>query len=156
MRDDKFGYVIMWIGLGILALVIILLAFFGLPHYHVWQQEMSGKAKLAEAEQSKLIQIADRKAALEAAEYDRKIQVVDAQSRLEVSKLQAAIEVERAKGVAEANKIIGDSLKDNEAYLRYLWIDQLGNQQAGRVIYIPTEAGLPILEAGRTVIDEVK
>ena len=56
--------------------------------------------------------------------------------------------VERAKGVAEANKIIGESLNGNEAYLHYLWLHGLetGNND---VIYVPTEANLPIMEAGR-------
>ena len=51
--------------------------------------------------------------------------------------------------MAKANEIIGGSLKGNEEYLRYLWIDNLekGNNS---VIYVPTEAGLPILEANRT------
>lgn len=54
----------------------------------------------------------------------------------------------RAEGVAKANKIIGDSLKGNEAYLRYLWIDKLeGSKQ--QVIYVSTETGLPLLEAGK-------
>ncbi len=57
-------------------------------------------------------------------------------------------EVERAKGVAEANKIIGSSLKGNESYLRYLWIQGL-QDGSSEVIYIATEAGLPILEASR-------
>lgn len=35
----------------------------------------------------------------------------------------------------------------NEGYLRYLWIDKLG--AGNQVIYVPTEAGLPILEAGK-------
>ena len=52
-------------------------------------------------------------------------------------------------GGASANKIIGDSLKDNEAYLRYLWINNLEDAQDRTVVYIPTEADLPILEAGR-------
>jgi hypothetical protein len=50
--------------------------------------------------------------------------------------------------VAKANQIIGQSLKDNEAYLRYLWIDKVDSTK-GQIIYVPTEAGLPILEAGR-------
>jgi hypothetical protein len=64
--------------------------------------------------------------------------------------LSSAVEVERAKGVASANKIIGDSLKDNEAYLRYLWIADMTNNKAPSVIYVPTEANIPILEAGRS------
>ena len=60
----------------------------------------------------------------------------------------AKAEIERAKGVAEANQIIGDSLKGNSDYLRYLWIEGLHDDSA-EVIYVPTEAGLPILEASR-------
>jgi hypothetical protein len=72
----------------------------------------------------------------------------EAPAKKDAASLLAESEVLRADGVAKANKIIGDSLKGNEAYLRYLWIDKLDNK-SGQVIYVPTEAGLPILEAGR-------
>lgn len=93
----------------------------------------SGEAKLAEAEQSK------------------KVQIEDARGKYEAAKLLAQAEIERAKGVSEANKIIGDSLKGNEAYLRYLYISNLEKAEGAgsSVYYIPTEAGLPILEAGK-------
>ena len=39
-------------------------------------------------------------------------------------------------------------LKENEAYLRYLWIQNL-ESGSNSVVYVPTEAGLPILEAGK-------
>lgn len=81
------------------------------------------------------------------AEWDRKIQIADANAKAEAAKALAQVEIERAKGVAEANRIIGSSLKNNEGYLRYLWIDKL--HQGNQVIYIPTEAGLPMLEAGK-------
>lgn len=99
------------------------------PHYSVWQQGMAGQAELKRAEQN------------------RQIAVQEAQAKLESAKLEALAEVERAKGVAEANKIIGEGLKGNTEYLRYLWIDGLKTNQM-QVIYIPTEGGLPILEAG--------
>lgn len=84
------------------------------------------------------------------AEQDRKVRVLEAQAALESAKLQADAEVERAKGVAAANKIIGESLHQNEAYLRWLWIKELSEagHNTPQVIYVPTEAGLPILEAG--------
>ena len=44
--------------------------------------------------------------------------------------------------------ITDDSLKGNDAYLRYLWVQGL-QDGSSEVIYIPTEAGLPILEATR-------
>lgn len=52
--------------------------------------------------------------------------------------------------MAEANRIIGDSLKNNEAYLRYLWIRNL-EDGPNQIIYVPTEANLPLLESSRHI-----
>lgn len=62
------------------------------------------------------------------------------------AKKDAEIEVARAEGVAKSNQIIAGSI--SEQYLRYLWIQGLktGDKQ---VIYVPTEANLPIMEASR-------
>lgn len=87
------------------------------------------------------------KKALAQAEWDKKIQIADAQAKAEAAKALAQVEIERAKGAAEANRILGASMQNNEGYLRYLWIEKLG--EGNQVIYIPTEAGLPILEAGK-------
>jgi prohibitin 1 len=65
---------------------------------------------------------------------------------LEKAKKDAEIEIERAKGVAQSNQIIANSLSEN--YLRYRWIDGLQSNNM-QVIYVPTEANLPILEARR-------
>ena len=56
----------------------------------------------------------------------------------------------RATGYAEANKIIGDSLKDNPRYLQYLYITGLqeGSEKGNRTIYVPTEGGLPVPTLG--------
>ena len=67
---------------------------------------------------------------------------------MESAKNLAQAEVIRAKGVAKANKIIGDSLRDNQDYLKYLWINNM-TETKNQVIYVPTEANLPILEAGK-------
>lgn len=105
---------------------------YGGPIYHVYEQRLEGEALLAHSQASKEVAVSEAKAKLESAT------------------LLAGAEVERAKGVAAANKIIGDSLKDNEAYLRYLWVtDVAGNAQGKTVVYIPTEAQIPILEATR-------
>ncbi len=95
------------------------------PSVKVWVAEADGKAKLAEAESS------------------RRITVLEAQAKFDSAKLLGDAEVERAKGVAKANQIIGDSLKGNDAYLRYLWINEISNQP--NAMYIATEGGLPIL-----------
>ena len=109
--------------------------------YAEWQGEITKTALKAKGE-----------AELLEAESSKKIAVEAAKAQLESAKLLADAEVERAKGVAEANNIIGNSLKNNEAYLRWLYISNLNEgEKSGQVktIYIPTEAGLPILEAGR-------
>ena len=110
--------------------VIILLWMFGYPRYRVWQQGLEGEAELKRAEQN------------------RKIAVQEAEAKKEAAKSLADAEVIRAEGVAKANAIIGNSLKGNEDYLRYLWIDNL-EKNPNAVIYVPTEAGLPILESQR-------
>ena len=102
---------------------------YGVPKYQVWQQGLKGQAELARAEQN------------------RKIAVQEAEAKKDSAKALAEAEVIRAEGIAKANRIIGDSLKENEAYLRYLWIQALTENQQD-VIYVPTEAGLPIREAG--------
>lgn len=118
----------------IIAIFIGVVSIFGLmaiySKYNVWASGLRGQAELAQAD------------------YNRQIAVREAMAKYEASKSLAAAEIERAKGVAEANRIIGESLKNNEAYLRYLWIDSLDKTQ-GQVIYVPTEANLPILEASR-------
>lgn len=112
------------------AAVIGVASMVGCPQYNVYVQSKAGEARLAEAESS------------------RKIAIEEANAKLEAAKLLAQAEVERAKGAAEANKIIADGLDGKEEYLRYLWIQNL-EEGSNEVIYIPTEAGLPILEAGK-------
>jgi len=103
--------------------------------------ENDGKAILAKAENSK-------KAMIETAKAQNESATLQAEARIKIAKAQAQAEIERAYGVAKANEIIGNSLKGNSEYLRYLMIQGL-NDSKGERIYIPTEAGLPILEARR-------
>ncbi len=62
------------------------------------------------------------------------------------AKKDAEIEVARAEGVAKSNFIIANSITQN--YLRYKWIEGMQTNQM-QVIYVPTEANLPILEGAR-------
>lgn len=118
--------------IGILAVGgLAFLGMWGCPKYDVYSQRLQGAALLAHAQSSREIAVAEAKAKMESAE------------------LLAQADISRAKGAAQANKIIGDSLKNNEEYLRYLWIQNLENSKEHQVIYVPTEAGLPILEASR-------
>jgi len=115
-------------GVGFLFLLLLLLIAYS--KFNVWGQALGGEAEFKRAE------------------WNRQIKVREAQAKMDASKLLAQAEIERAKGVAEANKIIGDSLKGNESYLRYLWIESLQHTK-DKIIYIPTESGLPILESSR-------
>lgn len=127
---DVFGV----IGLVIFSILMVIGLIWGAcaAHriYNVWGQRKEGEAELAKAT------------------ANRQIAIQEALAKQESAKHLAEAEVIRAEGVARANKIIGDSLQNNEAYLRYLWIDGLHSGK-NQVIYIPTEANLPILEAGK-------
>lgn len=119
---------IVFLGGAVAVAAVLFLFMWGMPKYRIYKQDLRGQAELREAE------------------WTKKISIEEAKALKDSAVLRAEAEVERAKGVAAANKIIGDSLKGNEEYLRYLWIDGLADSQGER-IYIPTEAGLPILEA---------
>lgn len=121
-----------------LIVVIVIISFilvsiggcWAMPQYSVYQQRLEGEAELAKAN------------------YSKQVAVQEAQAKLDSASKLADAEIARARGVAEANKIIGTSLQGNEAYLRYLWIMSLETSN-DKVIYVPTEANLPILEAQR-------
>lgn len=133
MNGDRFaGAFFATIVLGIIA-GLIYGVFWAWPHYSVWRSEMVGRAAMARAEQ------------------DRQILVREAQAKRDAAKLLADAEIERARGVQEANRIIAEGLGGPEGYLRYLYIQQLGDSDKNSrvIVYVPTEAMLPITEAGR-------
>jgi len=111
-----------------LAILIAVIGFimWGVPKYKVYSMQLSGKAQLKEAE------------------WNRQIAVQEAEALKQSAKLKAEAEVLRAEGISEANKIIADSL--TEEYIRYKFVEGL-NDGNTEVIYVPTEANLPILEA---------
>lgn len=115
---------------GIILALVIFWTAFG-PIYNVWQQGLAGQAELRRAEQN------------------RQIKVQEAQAVKDSASLYAEAEILRAGGVAKANEIIANGLGGPEGYLRYLYIHMLEESHDKQIIYIPTEAGLPILEAGQ-------
>ena len=124
------GYTFSTFGIiGLLFLVAI--GMYACPQYNVWQQGLAGEAELRRAEQN------------------RQITIQEAQAHAESAAYLSQAEIERARGVAEANQIIADGLGGHEGYLRYLWIQTL-DAETNSVVYIPTEANIPIMEAGRT------
>lgn len=115
----------------IIALGLIILCMWGCPLYKVYKQSKDGEARLRESE------------------YSRQILIQEANAKYQSSSLLAQADTVRAHGIARSNEIIGQSLKDNESYLHWLWIDQL-KESKDQIIYIPsTNLGMPILEAGR-------
>lgn len=114
--------------LVVASLVVVFGFFYALPVWGVWQQSLAGRAELQKAE------------------YTRQVAVLEAQAKMDSASKLAEAEVLRAQGVAKANQIIGDSLKDNREYLQYLYITGIeeGSQKGNVTIYVPTEGGMPV------------
>ncbi|MGK6354889.1 membrane protease subunit [Sphingomonas sp. DT-207] len=125
--DQKTGCTLMLIGVGAVALLAIM---FGYPQYRVYSQRLAGEAALAEAQSS------------------RQVAILEARAKKESAIALAEAEVIRARGAAQANAILQNSLGGPEGYLRYLQIQALETSRAS-LIYVPTEAGLPVTEARR-------
>lgn len=123
------GFIDPVIAIGAIGTVVVLgLIVIGGPMYNVWSQSLAGKAELQKAE------------------YTRQVAVLEAQAKKDSASQLADAEVIRAQGVAKANQIIGDSLKDNREYLQYLYITGLeeGSNKGNVTIYVPTEGGMPV------------
>jgi regulator of protease activity HflC (stomatin/prohibitin superfamily) len=118
-------------GVAVISAIVIIgvvTLFVGGPIYNVWSQSLAGKAELQKAE------------------YTRQVAVLEAQAKKDSAQQLADAEIIRATGVAKANQIIGDSLKDNREYLQYLYITGLeeGSNKGNVTIYVPTEGGMPV------------
>ena len=125
--DQKTGCSVIGVGIGVALLAALML---GWPQYRVYQQRLAGEARLAEAQSS------------------RQVSILEARAKKESAISLAEAEVIRAEGAAKANTILQNSLGGPEGYLRYLQIQSLEETKAS-LIYVPTEAGLPVTEAKR-------
>jgi regulator of protease activity HflC (stomatin/prohibitin superfamily) len=111
---------------GAIVIIGVVTITVGGPIYNVWARGLAGKAQLQEAE------------------YTRQVAVLEAQAKKDSAQQLADAEVIRAQGVAKANSIIGESLKDNPAYLQYLWITE-GEKDSNRTVYmVPSNGGAPV------------
>ena len=117
-------------GSVVFSIIITVTILFGVPSYHVWEQNKQGEAELARAEQN------------------RQIAIQEAKAKEESAKSLANARIIEAEGISEANRIIGNSLTNNDAYIHYLWIEAL-KESKDQVIYVPTEAGIPLTESTR-------
>ena len=124
------------VGIGALALLIALLfsTMFGWAHFRLWKAEYAGKAFEIEKEYI-------GRGILAEAQYSKLARVE-----------QAAAELESAQMTADAIEIVGKAAQQYPEYRQQEFFLALGEAlQEGnidQIIYLPTEAGLPITEAG--------
>lgn len=119
---------------GIAAVLAFVL--WGLPQLGVYNRTLSGRAALMEAEST------------------RQVRVLEAKAKQESATLEAQAEVTKAEGSAKAIAALKAELGSSDAYLRWLYIQGLQEQNGQgekTVVYIPTDGlvPLPISEAGR-------
>lgn len=105
-------------------IIIIVCCMWGFPKWNVWRAGMAGEAALKQAQQT------------------RQIMVTQAQAELDSSTLRA-----RAIG------IVGQATKDFPEYRQQEFIgafaEALKEGNIEQIIYVPTEANIPIIETGR-------
>lgn len=129
-KDSILVEIAAWASLLGVVILIIVGIIVGYNYFKVWSSEQTGRAEYVRAEQN------------------RQIAVQEAKAKMESAELLAQAEIIRAKGLAEANKIVADSLQGKSEYIHYLWIEAL-KESKDQVIYIPTEAGIPVTESFR-------
>ncbi len=118
-NKEAFATTVAWMIVVVMSLALLFVIFFLWQWAKVYSANQTGAAELARATQNR-----------------------------QIAKLDADAQIERARGVAESNKIVADGLGGPEGYLRFLAIEAM-KEQRGAVIYVPTEAGIPITEATR-------
>lgn len=133
--DYDFAKLLTKIGGAALLVVLLIVGgcMAGMPRYNLYKAETAKRERIAEA-----------KAESDAAQYT-------AEKQVEIAKADRAVREEEAKGIANATETINASLTPE--YITWYFIDQLDNFE-GQVIYVPTEGGVPVMEAGRAVSPE--
>jgi regulator of protease activity HflC (stomatin/prohibitin superfamily) len=111
---------------GILAIWFIFLY----PIWSVWASMKSGEAKLEEAK------------------FAEQVARAQADARLSAAKINKEAAIIEAEAVSEQIQKIGKQLTSHDLYLKWQWIKMMEERPEASTIYIPTEAGMPILEAG--------
>lgn len=137
---DPLTAEILWIVGAVLA-VITVWSLWGYPHWRVWSAHQAGLADLNKAKN------------------EQQIQIAKAQSRLDAANINKQAAVIEAEAVAAQIKAIGAELTAHDLYLRWQWIkmmEETHTESAASVIYVPTEANIPILEANRLKSGTIK
>lgn len=123
MDDEMSTGGIVGVICGVVFFLILLLVggLAGCPVYNVWQQKLEGEAVLARAHSARMVLVT-----------------------------QAEAEREAATKRAEAIAIVGKAAKEFPEYRQQEFIgafaEALHNGKVSQIIYVPTEASIPILE----------
>lgn len=133
MTERTFGWMLgafaAWLILGIIVLFLLWMPIFG-----PWIAERRGMAELRQAQQN------------------RQILVEQAEAQQQVATLRAEAERDAAVLRAEAIETIGEAAQRFPEYRSQEFIGAFAAAlEAGsidQIIYVPTEANIPILEAG--------
>ena len=109
----------------VLISLFVVALMFAWPRYRIWQKGLAGEANLMQAVQ------------------ERQILVEQARAERDAAKLRA-----------EAIQIVGQAAKDFPEYRYQEFLGAFGeafqNDSISKVVFIPTEANVPITETGRT------
>lgn len=127
-----------WIKLGVKLVIGVVVGIFLLI---LVSKAVGPQLNLYRANTEKQAVIAEQKAQSEAAEFAARSAVTQAEAKAEAMIIEA-------RALAESQEIIAATLTPE--YIRYLYIKAIENNP-NQVIYVPTEAGMPILESGRAV-----
>lgn len=140
-NDIETGRQAITYGIVTIALAILFLgaSFFavgwGRAHYKLWKAEYTGRALEIEKEYM-------GKAVLAEAEHSRMARVEAAEAEKEAAAL-----------TAEAIEIVGEAAQEYPEYRQQEFYLALGEAlkegQIDQILYLPTEASLPITEAGK-------
>lgn len=127
MVKQQSNNVLKYVAYGLIATIALTgFLMWLIPTYSVWQQEQLGKANLARAAQERQIMIE-----------------------------QANAELQSAGIRAEAIALVGEMAAKYPEYRQQEFIgafaEALKEGNIDQIYYIPTEAGIPITEAGRFV-----
>lgn len=133
MSDSFWGWMA-GVAISIIVLGIIVLSLLWSPLVGPWSAERRGMAELRQAQQN------------------RQILVEQAQAQQQVSILRAEAERDAAILRAEAIGIIGEAAQQYPEYRTQEFIGAfataLEEGSISQIIYVPTEANIPLLEAG--------
>lgn len=130
MDEDVTARVKFWACFGSLVLVVGVVGLYAYPRYNVWRAGLAGEARLREAESTKRILIETAKA-----------------------------EVESAKLRSEAIALVGAAAAKYPEYRQQEFIgafaEALREGNVDQIMYVPTEANVPITESGRHALERL-